>query len=137
MLSFSSAEKERNYLILSDLYYHLQGEVEGREIGAGSFKELSQFLIESNIFQTYQLKYDGDLFITGKDAYRFDLKRVRAELGSDLWDYSTWKESKAIAETMLNHMKDVNSMVFLTSSKLSALGALRSVLTVYLDDVSS
>ncbi|XP_062019836.1 uncharacterized protein LOC133736387 isoform X1 [Rosa rugosa] len=134
MLSFSSAEKEQNYLILSDLYYHLQGEVEGREIGAGSFKELSQFLIESNIFQTYQLKYDGDLFITGKDAYRFDLKRVRAELGSDLWDYSTWKESKAIAETMLNHMKDVNSMVFLTSSKLSALRALRSVLTVYLDD---
>nr|XP_011457925.1 PREDICTED: uncharacterized protein LOC101300415 [Fragaria vesca subsp. vesca] len=129
-----SAEKEQNYLILSDLYYHLQGEVEGREIGAGSFKALSRFLIESNIFQTYQLKYDGDLFITGKDAYMFDLERIRADLGLDFWDYSTWKDSKAIAETMLHHMKNVNSMVFLTSSKLSALRALRSVLTVYLDD---
>ncbi|KAK9941635.1 hypothetical protein M0R45_007337 [Rubus argutus] len=44
------------------------------------------------------------------------------------------KVSKAIADTLLHHMKDVNSMVFLTSSKLSALTALRSVLTVYLDD---
>lgn len=137
ILSFSSAEKEPNYLILSDLYYHLQGELEGRKIGAGPFKELSQFLIESNVFQTYQHKYDDNLFLTGKDAYLFDLKRVRADLGLDLWDYSKWKESKAIADTLLHHMKDVNSMVFLTSSKLSALRALRSVSTVYLDDVSS
>ncbi|KAM1106605.1 hypothetical protein ACFX2I_003499 [Malus domestica] len=129
-----SAGKEPNYLILSDLYYHLQGQLEGREIRAGPFKELSQFLIESNIFQTYQHKDDGDLFVTGRDTYLFDLKFVRADLGLDLWDYSKWKESKATAETMLHHMKAANSMAMLTSSKLSALRALRSVLTVYGED---
>ncbi|BFG42271.1 hypothetical protein CerSpe_285450 [Prunus speciosa] len=129
-----SAGKEPNYLILSDLYYHLQGELEGREVSAGPFKELSRFLIESNVFQIYQHKYDADLFVTGKDAYVFDLKRVRADLGLDLWDYSKWKASKATAETMLNHMKAANSMALLTSSKLSALRALRSALTVYTDD---
>ncbi|KAM1863181.1 hypothetical protein ACFX14_003560 [Malus domestica] len=129
-----SAGEEPNYLILSDLYYHLQGQLEGREIRAGPFKELSQFLIESNIFQTYQHKDDGDLFVTGRDTYLFDLKFVRADLGLDLWDYSKWKESKATAETMLHHMKAANSMAMLTSSKLSALRALRSVLTVYGED---
>ncbi|XP_068319401.1 uncharacterized protein [Pyrus communis] len=129
-----SAGKEPNYLILSDLYYHLQGELEGREISAGPFKELSQFLIESNVFQTYQHKDDGDLFVTVRETYLFDLKRVRADLGLDLWDYSKWKESKATAETMLHHMKAANSMVLLTSSKLSALKALKSVLTVYGDN---
>ncbi|XP_068323187.1 uncharacterized protein [Pyrus communis] len=69
-----SAGKEPNYLILSDLYYHLQGQLEGPEISAGPFKELSQFLIESNIFQTYQHKDDGDLFVTRRDTYLFDLK---------------------------------------------------------------
>lgn len=128
-----SAGKEPNYLILSDLYYHLQGELEGREVSAGPFKELSRFLIESNVFQIYQHKYDADLFVTGKDAYLFDLKHVRADLGLDLWDYSQWKASKATAETMLNHMKAANSMALLTSSKLSALRALRSILTVYTD----
>ncbi|CAN6544612.1 unnamed protein product [Malus baccata var. baccata] len=129
-----SAGKEPNYLILSDLYYHLQGELEGREISAGPFKELSRFLIESNVFQTYQHKDDGDLFVTGRETYLFDLKRVRADLGLDLWDYSKWKESKATAETMLHHMKAANSMALLTSSKLSALKALKSVLTVYGDN---
>ncbi|KAB2602437.1 nucleoporin NUP188-like protein [Pyrus ussuriensis x Pyrus communis] len=105
-----SAGKEPNYLILSDLYYHLQGQLEGREISPGPFKELSQ------------------------DTYLFDLKCVRADLGLDLWDYSKWKESKATAETMLHHMKAANSMAMLTSSKLSALRPLRSVLTVYGED---
>ncbi|BFG15700.1 hypothetical protein CerSpe_019740 [Prunus speciosa] len=70
------AGKVPNYLILSDLYYHLEGELEGSEVSAGPFKELSQLLIESNVFQIYQHKVDAELFITGKDAYLFDLKHV-------------------------------------------------------------
>ncbi|BFG15687.1 hypothetical protein CerSpe_019610 [Prunus speciosa] len=74
------AGKVPNYLILSDLCYHLEGELEGSEVSAGPFKELSQLLIESNA---------------------------------------------------------ANSMGLLTSSKLSALRALRSVLIAYTDDLST
>ncbi|CAB4294058.1 unnamed protein product [Prunus armeniaca] len=56
--------KVPNYLILSDLYHHLQGELEGCEI--------------------YQHKDDADLFITGKDACLFDLKRVESHEGCKL-----------------------------------------------------
>ncbi|CAB4263696.1 unnamed protein product [Prunus armeniaca] len=84
ILSFSSAGKVPNYLILSDLYHHLQGELEGCEVSAGPFKELSKFLMESNVFQIYQHKDDADLFITGKDACLFDLKRVESHEGCKL-----------------------------------------------------
>lgn len=53
-----------------------------------------------------------------------------------MWDYTEWKESKTIAETMLDCMQQVNSMVLLSTSKFSALKALITVLTLYEDNVS-
>ena len=134
---FSSEGKELKTLILSDLYYQLQGEFEGRKIAPGAFKELHQYLVESKFLQTYHHKYDDDLFATSKDVFLFDLERLRADMGLDMWDCSEWKASKTIAETMLHCMRDANSMILLSSSKHSALKALISVLTVYEDDVSN
>jgi nuclear pore complex protein Nup188 len=134
--SFFSEGKELNTLILSDLYYHLQGEFEGRKICPGPFKELYQYLVELKLLQTYQLKYEDDFFLTSKPVYLFDLARLRADMGLDMWDFSEWKASKAIAETMLCCMQEANSMVLLGSSKQSALKALITVLTVNEDDVS-
>lgn len=129
-----SEGKELKTLILSDLYYHLQGEFEGREIAPGAFKELLKYLVESKFLQSYHHKYDDDLFATSKDVYLFDLARLRADMGLDMWDCSEWKASKTIAETMLHCMQDANSMMLLASSKHSALKALITVLTVYEDD---
>ncbi|XAR59056.1 hypothetical protein NMG60_11014687 [Bertholletia excelsa] len=122
--------KELHNLILSDLYYHLQGELEGRKIDAGPFKELYQFLLESNILQTYLRKYDGDLSSCSKSVYLFDSLRLRSDLGLDLWDYSEWKELKVVAETLLLRLEDVNSMMLLSSSKLSALKSLANILSM-------
>lgn len=124
-------------MLLSDLYYHLEGELDGRKIGAGPFKELSEFLVESQILQQYQHKFDSNLFVTCKSVYLFDLERIRADLGSDLWDHLKWKASKAIAERMLRQMMEANSMVLLRNSKLSSLKSLITVLTIYGKDVSS
>lgn len=123
-------------LILNDLYYHLQAELEGRKIDPGPFKELSQYLLESNLVQTYRHKYNGDLFAYAKDVYLFDTLRLQEDLGFDLWDYSDWKASKVVAETMLLCLQDVNSMVLLASSKLSALKSLITVLSTNAEDVS-
>ncbi|CAK9162511.1 unnamed protein product, partial [Ilex paraguariensis] len=126
-----SEGKELHSLILSDLYYHLQGELEGRKIDHRPFKELSQYLLESNLLHTYSRQYDGDVVAHAKDVHLFDSIRLRADLGLDIWDLSEWKTSKAVAETMLLRLQDVNSMVLLASSKLSALKALIAILSVH------
>ncbi|KAL5788807.1 hypothetical protein ACOSP7_005756 [Xanthoceras sorbifolium] len=130
-----SEGKDVNTLILNDLYCHLRGEFEGRQISPGPFKELSQYLIESKFLQSYEHKRDGDLFVTAKNVSVFDPVRIQADLGLDVWDYSEWKASKATANIMLHSIEDVNLMVLLGTSKLSALKALITVLTVYEDDV--
>ncbi|KAJ0076745.1 hypothetical protein Patl1_36100 [Pistacia atlantica] len=129
-----SEGKELKTLILSDLYCHLQGELEGRKTSPGLFRELSQYLIESKFWQSYEHKCDGDLLATAKDLYMFDLDCIRVDLGLDIWDYSEWKSSKVIAGTMLHCMQDANLMLLLATSKHSALRALVTVLTVYEDN---
>lgn len=86
--------------------------------------------------QSYLHKYDDDLPAASKDVYLFDVVHLRADMGFDMWDYSDWKASKAIAETMLCCMQEANSTVLLASSKYDALKALITVLTVYWDHVS-
>ncbi|KAG4114227.1 hypothetical protein ERO13_D12G033200v2 [Gossypium hirsutum] len=130
-----SEGKELKALIMSDLYYHLQGELEGRKMSAGPFKELSQFLIESKMVKIYENKCSLDLFLNADDVHVFDLGRIQADLGLDMWDYSEWRTSKGIAETMLSCMQKANSMVLIGNSKLSSLKALITVLTVYEDSL--
>ncbi|KAL2983146.1 hypothetical protein AAZX31_12G023600 [Glycine max] len=128
-----SEGKELKKLILSDLFYHLQGELEGRKIDIGPFKELSQYLVESNFLGTYQHLFNEDSFTKNmftKNVYLFDLAHLREDLRLDLWDCSNWKTSKEIAETMLRFLQDANSVMLLSSSKLSALKGLIAVLAV-------
>ncbi|TKY67768.1 Nucleoporin NUP188-like [Spatholobus suberectus] len=132
-----SEGKELKRLILSDLYYHLQGELEGRKIGVGPFKELSQYLVKSNFLGTYQHQFNEDSFTKNmftKNVYLFDLTHLRADLRLDVWDCSNWRTSKEIAETMLRFLQDANSVMLLSSSKLSALKGLIAVLAVNHDD---
>lgn len=131
-----SEGKELKGLILNDLYHHLQGELEGRKIGPGPFKELCQYLVESNCLLSYQYKYGGDHYGNTKDIHLYDLMRIRSDLGLNMWDYTDWKDSKAIAQTMLECFQDANSMVLLASSKLSALKALLTALIMWEDNVS-
>lgn len=128
--------KERKSLILNDLYYHLQGELEGRKIVSGPFKELFLYLIESKCLEIYQQKYEGESLSDVRNLCLYDIIQIKNELALSLWDYTEWKECKAIAETMLDWMEQVNSMVLVSSSKLSALEALLTVLTLYSDNVS-
>ncbi|XP_043708822.1 uncharacterized protein LOC122658035 isoform X2 [Telopea speciosissima] len=125
-----SEGKESTTLILSDLYYHLEGELEGRKINPGPFRELSLYLIESKLFQTNEQKYKWNFSLSARDICFFDPEQLRLDMGLEIWDYSEWKASKPIAEKMLLCMQDANSMIFLARSKLSALKALTTMLSV-------
>ncbi|KAF5200472.1 nucleoporin, partial [Thalictrum thalictroides] len=125
-----SGGKELNQLILSDLYYHMQGELEGRAVNSVPFKELTQCLLQLNFYQTEQ-KYRRDFLDHASDAYVFDCVCLQRDVGLEYWDHSKWKTSKAVAERMLLNMRDANVMSFLSSSKLYALKALTTILSVY------
>ncbi|CAA3010617.1 Hypothetical predicted protein [Olea europaea subsp. europaea] len=130
-----SEGKDLHNLVLNDLFYHMQGELEGRFIDNRPFKELSQYLIDSSFLDTY--KHKRDCFLPEfKDVYLYDTVRLRSDLGLELWDLSAWKTSKEIAETMLHYLQDVNLMMFLSNTKVSALGGLISMLHM-LDDNST
>jgi nuclear pore complex protein Nup188 len=53
-----------------------------------------------------------------------------------MWDYTDWKASKAITQTMLECLKDANLKVLIASSKLSALKAVLTALSMCEDNVS-
>ncbi|XP_021775850.1 uncharacterized protein LOC110739698 isoform X1 [Chenopodium quinoa] len=121
-------------LILNDLYYHLQGELEGRDIEHGAFKELSQFLSSSNLLQTYQKKCVNDYSAGANNAYLFDLWRLQRDIGLHIWDCSEWKASKKIAENTLFYVQRANSMLLILGSRLPALRALVTILTLDMGD---
>ncbi|OVA06310.1 hypothetical protein BVC80_8889g25 [Macleaya cordata] len=129
-----SQGKQVNSLILSDLYFHLQGELEGRMMSPGPFKELSGCLLESKFWQNDEHKCIMDISAPVNDASFFDLVHLQADLGLEFWDHSDWKASKAIAERMLLCMKEANSMLILANSKLSALQALTTIISMHGDN---
>lgn len=126
----SSGGNELDNLILNDLFYHLQGELEGRQISHMSFKELSQYLLQSNFLQTYQCKHHEDIFPQTDGVCLYDTDRLQGDMAIDLWDLSDWKASKAVAEMLLLSLQNVNVMVSLTTSKLSALIALATTFSI-------
>ncbi|KAF9617342.1 hypothetical protein IFM89_035323 [Coptis chinensis] len=99
-----SGGKELNSLILSNLYYHLQDR---------------------------KHNYKRDFLGHVSDVYVFDLVCIRKDLGLPFWDHLKWEASKEIVEKMLSYMQDANLMSFFLSSKLRALKALATILSVY------
>ncbi|URE36595.1 mRNA transport [Musa troglodytarum] len=126
-----SEEKELTSLIISDLYYHLQGRLEGREIPSGPFQELSNFLLSLGTFECNDEKYERIFCLHLENISMFDIKKVQEEIGADLWDLSDWKTSKGVAESMFIHMHSANSSLTIASAKHFALDALVSVIAVY------
>ncbi|KAF8013563.1 hypothetical protein BT93_I1419 [Corymbia citriodora subsp. variegata] len=130
-----SEGKELQTLILSDLYYQIQGEFEGRKISPGPFKELFLHLVEPNFLQSYRQEQGGSFVEYTSRNYLYDVVRIQADIRLDLWNYTSWRASKAIAETMVQCIEDANSMLLFSSSKLSALKALITLLSIH-DDKS-
>ncbi|KAK4786245.1 hypothetical protein SAY86_002934 [Trapa natans] len=130
-----SKDKELENLVLNDLYYHLKGEFEGRKIEPGPFQELFLFLVRSNAWQIYYgQNYEIKFLESLKDINLFDTVKIRANMRLDLWDYSNWKASKVIAETMLEYLDKTNCMVKFSASKLFALRALTTLFAVCKDE---
>ncbi|ERN13437.1 hypothetical protein AMTR_s00041p00195800 [Amborella trichopoda] len=131
MQGYSKTE-ELHALVLSDLYYHLQGEIEGRQVTYGPFKELMQYLLEIKFLQTNTHKASLDFHSPVNNAYMFlDPMHVQEDMGLEYWDHSDWKASKSIAESMLQHMHKANMVVFLANSQKIVLKALTGVFLVY------
>ncbi|KAG8095467.1 hypothetical protein GUJ93_ZPchr0012g21064 [Zizania palustris] len=126
-----SSEEELTILIISDLYYHLHGELEGRQITPGPFRELLYFLLEFKVFEHNPLEQLQKTFPTTNGISLFDVPHIRAELGVDLWNDSDWKTCKEVAEKMLDIMHRANLMKCQVDAKLCALRSFITFLSVY------
>ncbi|KAL3621352.1 hypothetical protein CASFOL_036264 [Castilleja foliolosa] len=129
-----SGGQELENLVLSDLFYHIQGELEGRQIDNRLFKELLQFLSDSEFLNAYKHKQDDDPNI--KSVYLYDTVHLRADMGFEMWDLLGWKESKEVAETMFHCLQYSNSRTLHSNSKLSALRGLVTLFYMHKDDLS-
>ncbi|XP_020260505.1 uncharacterized protein LOC109836876 isoform X2 [Asparagus officinalis] len=131
-----SESKQLTHLILNDLYYHMQGELEGRHISLGPFQELSHFLLESETFQCKVCEYNEDGWLPANAVSMFDTTQVCSELGLQLWEHSGWKASIEVADRMLLHMHEANLVMSLSVSKYSALQSLVAIISMQNGKVS-
>ncbi|KQJ96095.1 uncharacterized protein LOC100837705 isoform X4 [Brachypodium distachyon] len=127
-----SDEQELTKLVISDLYYHIHGELEGRPITPGPFQELLCFLLELRFFERNPSEQPRNTFQTANGNFLFDVARMRDELGVDLWSHSDWKPCKVVADKMLDIMHKANLMKSHADAKLCTLRSFITFLSVYI-----
>ncbi|KAH9325907.1 hypothetical protein KI387_006085, partial [Taxus chinensis] len=129
--------KNLNSLIVSDLYYHLQGELEGRQIPPGSFQKISNYLIKlkiDSILQSSIRVRSKDLHPLYDDNYIYDTESLEAELGIEWWSLSDEKGFFIAAEKTLRILKHANRAICLADSQLNALNSWMNLLTLSIFD---
>ncbi|KAF8646124.1 hypothetical protein HU200_065970 [Digitaria exilis] len=124
-------EQDLNNLIINDLYYHILGELEGRQISSGPFQELLSFLLEFKLFEHDPSEQLQKTFPVANANFLFNIEHIHDELGVDFWTNSDWKLSKEIAEKMLDIMREANLMKCYADAKLSTLRSFLTFLSVY------
>uniref|UniRef100_A0A0E0IPK8 Uncharacterized protein n=1 Tax=Oryza nivara TaxID=4536 RepID=A0A0E0IPK8_ORYNI len=125
-----SGEQDITNLIISDLYYHIHGELEGRPITPGPFQELLCFLLEFKVFEHNPSEQLQKSFPAANGVSLFDVPHIRDELGLELWNHSDWKTYKEVAEKMLDIMHKANLMKCQVDAKLCALRSFITFLSV-------
>lgn len=112
-------------MIINDLYYHIRGELEGRQISSGPFQELLSFLLEFKLFEHDPLEQCPNANLL------FNVEHIHDEIGVDLWINSDRKNFKEVAQEMLDIMHKSNLMKCYADAKLSTLRSFLTFLSVY------
>ncbi|XP_048540938.1 uncharacterized protein LOC125520147 [Triticum urartu] len=132
-----SGEQELTSLVINDLYYHIHGELEGRQITPGPFQELLCFLLEFKFFECNATEQPHSAFPAVSGNVLFDVAHTRDDLGVKLWNHSDWKPCKEVAEKMLDIMHKANLMKRHADAKLCTLRSFITFLSVYTGTSSS
>jgi nuclear pore complex protein Nup188 len=135
-LHVCSGEQELTSLVMNDLYYHIHGELEGRQITSGPFQELLCFLLEFRCFERNASDQLHRAFPGTTDNILFDVAHTRDDLEVELWNHSYWKPEKEVAEKMLDIMHKANKMKCHADAELSTLRSFITFLSVYTGTVS-
>lgn len=136
LLETCSGEQELTNLVINDLYYHIHGELEGRQITPGPFQEILCFLLKFNVFEHNPLEQLQSTFPAANDNFLFNVPHIRDELGVELWNHSDWKTYKEVAEKMLDIMCKANLMKCHADAMLCTLRSFITFLSVYTGTVS-
>ncbi|MCO5606556.1 hypothetical protein L7F22_060744 [Adiantum nelumboides] len=127
--------RELYLLVISDLYFHLHGELEaGRHVPAGLFEDLVDLLDTLDVTaivrskeKNYKEEFPSD------DASVYDTEMISQHLGLEWWSGNSPPVAQT-AKSTLKAMGQANMMSSLGSSQISALEALISVLSFLVSD---
>jgi hypothetical protein len=124
-------------MLLSDLYQHLLGELEGgRQVPSGSFQEVATYLLnkEMDILLDQNKKPSslGDGFHPSYgNGFVYDTDELERELGMDWWPNTVFTSlPAATVESAVHSMQQANAMASLGHAQLSSLRAWSTLLTV-------
>ena len=107
---------ELHAFIVNDLYYHLQGELEGRKIPPLSFQRVSEHLIKleiDSILQTIKHFRLKEFHPLCEDNCIYDTKALKTELGIDWWPHSDDKGLTIAVEKTLEILSRANRALVL------------------------
>lgn len=122
-------------MLLSDLYHHLQGELQGgRPVPSGPFQQIAAYLMtkEAEILSQKGKNppLDG-LHPAYGDGFVYDTVALEEELGVEWWPHSELRTlPSSVVDTTFSCMRRANCMASLGHSQLSALRAWAGVITV-------
>ncbi|CAM6047081.1 unnamed protein product [Sphagnum compactum] len=129
--------KSLQIMLLSDLYQHLLGELEGgRQVPSGSFQEVATYLLnkEMDILLDQNKKPSslGDGFHPSYgNGFVYDTDELERELGIDWWPHTVFTSlPAATVESAVHSMQQANAMASLGHAQLSSLRAWSTLLTV-------
>ena len=132
---FFRSGKELQILVMNDLYFHLQGELEaGRHIPAGAFEDLVSLLdtmdIAPFVFNSKERQHEK-LQPLDAHCFLYDTTQLRQHLGLEWWS-QTPLHIVQTAENTLDFLQQANSMACLGTCQVFTLDALSSVLSLFI-----
>ncbi|KAI5080087.1 hypothetical protein GOP47_0005566 [Adiantum capillus-veneris] len=128
--------RELYMLVISDLYFHLHGELEaGRHIPAGLFEDLVELLDTLDVTAIVRSKKQTfNEEVSCKNAFVYDTEVISQHLGLEWWSENSSQVAQT-AKSTLKAMEQANMMTFLGSSQISALEALTSIFSFLVSDI--
>ncbi|CAM6095025.1 unnamed protein product [Calypogeia fissa] len=134
-ISGYSYGEQLEIMLISDLFHHLQGELDGgRPIPSGPFQHIAEFLVNTGVDCILNPTVSNQLpeiHPSYGDTFLFDTTALETGLGLDWWGHADFGIVTAdVAESTLKWAKHSNAMASLGHSQLAALSSWSTLLTV-------
>ncbi|XP_002977285.2 uncharacterized protein LOC9638778 isoform X1 [Selaginella moellendorffii] len=115
-------------LVMSDLYYNLQGDLHGRTISNRHFQDISNFLADIEL-DTALIPPTSSPTLH-EDFRHYDVNLLRSALGLEFWDRDGDVLTTKVAENVLYSLEKANDIIHNGAAHISAVTSLVDVVKI-------